>query len=224
MIYTAKIKITAAQIWQLFPAINTKRGRDNKENNIKGFVYTYNKYANYFGIDTKLECAHFIAQLTHESDSFNAYTEYASGQAYEGRKDLGNVYAGDGAKFKGRGPIQTTGRSNYAQVGNALLQLPFLNESEKQFFTNNAILKNPTLLADPVFGTLAAFIYWAQRDINLLCKPKNERVSIRRLNAKGWYTYQCTAIEAITRKINGGLNGFADREKNFDKLMLLLSK
>lgn len=64
-----------------------------------------------YGIVSPLEKAHLIAQLAHESDGFNTAVEYASGAAYEGRKDLGNTQPGDGKRFKGRGLIQCTGHS-----------------------------------------------------------------------------------------------------------------
>jgi putative chitinase len=64
--------------------------------------------------------AHFLAQCAHESDHLKTTTEYASGAAYEGRKDLGNIQSGDGRRFKGRGLIQLTGRYNYEQASQAL--------------------------------------------------------------------------------------------------------
>ena len=48
------------------------------------------------------------------------FEEIASGAAYEGRTDLGNTQPGDGKRYKGRGPIQLTGRSNYRSAGIAL--------------------------------------------------------------------------------------------------------
>lgn len=216
--YEAKIKITEKMVWELFPAVNLKRGRSNKEANIKGFVYTFNKYADYFAIDTKLEVCHFIAQIAHESDQFNAFEEYASGADYEMRKDLGNTQKGDGIKFKGRGAIQTTGRANYVKTGREMVKLPFLKLNEKRLFDFDRILGQPQILQDPVWATLSAFIYWNEKDLNLLCQPDNAKVTIKRLNSKGWYNYVCSPIEAITRKVNGGMNGFSDRVLKYEKL------
>lgn len=73
-----------------------------------------------FGIDTPRRQAAFLAQLGHESGSLKYFEELASGAAYEGRTDLGNVRPGDGVRYKGRGPIQLTGRANYRAAGRAL--------------------------------------------------------------------------------------------------------
>lgn len=73
-------------------------------------------------INTPLRKAHFLAQLGHESGSFKYTEEIASGSAYEGRSDLGNTQTGDGVKFKGRGLIQLTGRTNYTNYGTSIGQ------------------------------------------------------------------------------------------------------
>lgn len=73
-----------------------------------------------FEINTPLRAAHFLAQLGHESAGFRFREEIASGDAYENRKDLGNSSPGDGTRYKGRGFLQITGRSNYRQCGLAL--------------------------------------------------------------------------------------------------------
>lgn len=70
-----------------------------------------------YDINTRLRQAHFLAQLAHESVRFTATKEYATGTAYEGRKNLGNIELGDGHKFRGRGLIQITGRANYKAYG-----------------------------------------------------------------------------------------------------------
>ena len=105
-------------------------------------------------------------------------------------------------------------------TGRELLKLPFLTPEEKALFENNRIVKNPELLEDPVWGTLSSLIYWAEKDLNDLCLTSSEFVTIKRKNNLGWYNYKCTPIEAITRKVNGGVNGFDDRKRAY----LLLSQ
>lgn len=73
-----------------------------------------------FNITTPKRQSAFLAQIAHESGSLTYVQEIASGSAYEGRSDLGNVQPGDGVRFKGRGLIQITGRANYNDVSFAL--------------------------------------------------------------------------------------------------------
>src|SRR5512147_2129869 len=72
-----------------------------------------------YDITTRLRIAHFLGQTCEESAGFRTTEEFASGEEYEGRKDLGNVNGGDGPRFKDRGLLQLTGRSNYREYGQA---------------------------------------------------------------------------------------------------------
>jgi len=128
-------------------------------------------------LDNRLRLAHFLAQLGHESDGFKAMEEYASGAAYEGRKDLGNTQAGDGRRYKGRGPIQITGRSNYRTYG-------------KRIGIN--IEKYPELASNPCIGMRLALEYWKVKKLNELADRDD--------------------LLTITKRINGGTNGLADRK------------
>src|SRR5918993_230121 len=75
------------------------------------------------GIDTPLRLSHFMAQLAHESAHFGVTREFASGAAYEGRRDLGNIHEGHGRLYRGRGLIQTTGRANYKEATNDIRRI-----------------------------------------------------------------------------------------------------
>lgn len=118
-----------------------------------------------YEINTLLRVAHFLAQIGHESDHFQTLREYASGVAYEGRKDLGNVRAGDGKRYRGRGAIQLTGRANYKKFGN-LLGVDFEN--------------NPELAEQPKYSALTAGAYWNDRKLNQYA-DKDDITKITRL-------------------------------------------
>jgi predicted chitinase len=82
------------------------------------------------GLTDKSEVAAVVATADIETNSFRGVTEVGNGQAWEGRKDLGNTQEGDGERFKGRGLIQLTGRANYAHysellgLGTLLVDMP----------------------------------------------------------------------------------------------------
>jgi putative chitinase len=105
-----------------------------------------------FGIlDTPLRLAHHMAQLMHESGRFKYMEEIASGAAYEGREDLGNTHPGDGRRFKGRGPLQVTGRANYRRIG---------------FEIGIDLENNPEIAAIPSIGIHTACVFWRNMKLN----------------------------------------------------------
>jgi putative chitinase len=121
-------------------------------------------------INTPLRQAHFLSQLGHESGSLRYTAELASGTAYEGREDLGNTQPGDGPRFKGRGLIQITGRTNYTSYG---------NDRGKDYITG----LNPTLLAtDPNIAADCSGWFWATRQLNELADNDDLLTITKRIN------------------------------------------
>jgi predicted chitinase len=145
-------------------------------------VEPLNEYMPKYGVTKPIRIAHFLAQAAHESDSFRAVVEYASGKAYEGRKDLGNIYPGDGVRFKGRGIFQCTGRANYEAYGRKL---------------GLDLVKNPDMAAEPEVSVRIALEYWKAKGLN------------------GWADRDDVIM--ITKRINGGRNGLADRQRYLAK-------
>ncbi len=121
-------------------------------------------------IDTVQRVAAYLAQLAHESLELKYFEERGSGANYEGRVDLGNTHTGDGKRFKGRSPIQITGRYNYRKAGAAL----------------GVDLENHPELAStlPVAFRIAGW-YWTTHKLNVLADQGSFDAISYRVNG-GW--------------------------------------
>lgn len=121
--------------------------------------FYFQKYAPQFGVTTPKRIAAFMAQAAHETGGFKYLKEIwgptATQLGYEGRKDLGNVIAGDGKKHLGRGIFQTTGRANYTTAS-------------IKMFGDTRLLDNPALLEQPEWAVLSALHYWNDKKLNSL--------------------------------------------------------
>ena len=144
------------------------------------------------GCTTVERIAMWVAQVGHESGGLRWMEEIADGSAYNNRADLGNGPT-DGPRFKGRGPIQVTGRSNYTNLsrwahGKGLVPTP-------TFFVDQ-----PSRLASDELGFVGVTWYWSTQ------RPLNDAADKRDL-------------ERATRYVNGGLNGLNDRRTYYDRAL-----
>jgi len=173
-----------------------------------------------FGITNALRLAHFLAQCAHESAGFKAVSEnlnysadglkkifpkyfpgdsansYArnpekiANKVYSSRMGNGDEASGDGWKFRGRGYIQLTGKSNYSKFDS---------------FVDDDILSNPDLIATKYPLASAAFFFNSNNLWSLCDKGADE---------------QC--VVGVTKRVNGGTIGLADRVKHFNEFYNLL--
>jgi putative chitinase len=127
------------------------------------------------GVDTVLRMAAFVAQLAHESGEFRWMEEIWGPTAAQLRyeppgdlaKRLGNTRPGDGKLFKGRGPIQITGRFNYQKYGDLL---------------GIDLTANPALAATPEVAFATAGLYWQSNGLNELADAQQFVTITRRIN------------------------------------------
>src|SRR5262245_58265588 len=149
-----------------------------------------------YGIESMSRTAAFVAQLAHESGEFRWMEEIwgptPAQRRYEPETDLskrlGNTQVGDGKRFKGRGPIQLTGRANYQRFG-GLLGVDLVAAPEQAAATEAAFR--------------VAALYWKNGGLNELADAQDFR--------------------EITRRINGGFNGLAERQRYFDRAKAVLA-
>jgi len=186
----------------------------NAGNRIDLYLPVINKYASEFGLLSKIQMAHFLAQIAHESGELR-YTEenlnyseeallrvfpkyfsqataksYArnpekiGSRVYANRMGNGDEASGDGFFYRGRGLIQITGKNNYQAYNRYLISTGM--------------------------------------DVNLLDYPQLLSGSTGAVKSAMWFfkTHGCLRyaqaddLKNVTLKINGGLNGLTAR-KNY---------
>lgn len=155
------------------------------------FADWLNKAMAAYAIDTAPRMAAFLAQVGHESTSLLHTSELwgptPQQRTYEGRADLGNAQKGDGFLFRGHGLIQTTGRANHAAARDRL---------RVRFGTRVPDFERlPEQLCIPEWAAFSAADFWDMKKLNDLA-DKGDFIT-------------------ITRRINGGLNGLADRQARY---------
>ncbi len=171
--------ITAEQLRSIMPGLSAQKGA--------GLLPFLTAAIREFAIDTPARTAAFAAQLAHESGQLRfmqelwgpteAQTRYEPVSTLATR--LGNTEPGDGKRFKGRGPIQLTGRANYQTFGRLL---------------GVDLVADPARAALPEVAFRIAGLFWKKKGLNELADLLTDE-----------------AFKEITRRINGGSNGLADR-------------
>jgi N-acetylmuramoyl-L-alanine amidase len=156
-----------------------------------------------FEINTPVRRLCFLAQVGHESGGLFYTEELANGRRYEGRADLGNTHSGDGPRYKGRGLIQITGRSNYTALSSDLEE-DFINHPEKLGGRNVNRCTDEQLK----YAALSAGWFWNKAGLNAIA----DQIDIQQHIDKG---ENLKFFRRLTRRINGGVNGLADRIEKY---------
>lgn len=150
-----------------------------------------------FEIDNPNRIAFFLAQVAHESNSFLTleenlnysekglretfpthfvesefviyahHPEMIANRVYANRMGNGNESSGDGWLFRGRGPIQATGRNMYRRIGGGI---------------GVNVEANPDLLLQPQYGALASCYFWRAMGCNELADEGKFTEVTRKIN------------------------------------------
>lgn len=180
--------------------IFSKITRNAPNENMASMVAGLTTYGVDAGLDKPHRFAHFAAQLCHESGAFKYDRELwgpTPAQArYDTRTNLGNTAAvdGDGKKFMGRSALQLTGRANYRSFTTWCQDN--ISVLSPDFDTH------PDLINTDPWEGLVPIWFWTTRTLNKYADQND--------------------IEMVTRRINGGLNGYADRMDWYVKSALVL--
>lgn len=115
------------------------------------------------GLNRPVRLAHYLAQLAHESGGWvydrEVWGPTAAQKRYDTRTDLGNTAArdGDGYMYRGRGPIQITGKTNYRKF-TAWAQM--VDKTAPDF------VAQPDLLNTDPWEGLAPIWFWDRNGLN----------------------------------------------------------
>lgn len=172
-----------------------------------------------YGIDTPVRQAMFLSQLAHESGNFRHVVENLnySAEALQrvfGRHfptpEIAQAYARQPERIANRAYANRMGNGDEASGdgwryrGRGLIQLTGKdNYSRYAAHTGVNVVADPDLVATPEYAADSAGWFWSANRLNQLADTGD--------------------VRAVTRRINGGFNGLADREAKYDKLLIMLA-
>jgi predicted chitinase len=167
-----------------------------------------------FAIEAPARGAAFLAQLAHESGQFRFMEEIWGPTPAQRRYEpvstlatsLGNGEVGDGKRFKGRGPIQITGRANYRRFGDLL---------------GTDLVADPARAALPELAFRIAGLFWSKKGLNELADratPEAFREITRRINGgfngledrQKFYAVARTVLGVAESPVTRGAEDFSD--------------
>jgi predicted chitinase len=123
-------------------------------------------------------------KLWLEADSYAGHPERLLSYVYANRLGNGDEASGDGFRYRGRGLIQLTGKSNYAAFTET-------HNARAPHDPRDFVAQPDLLMSELNYAIESAFYYWDARTVNALADLDD--------------------LEQVTRAVNGGLNGLEDR-------------
>ena len=162
------------------------------------FASALNLAMDRFQINTRLRMAAFIAQVGHESGQFR-YVRELGGDQYLSKYDTGTL-----AKRLGNTPEADGDGQKYR--GRGLIQNTGHDNyfaCSKALFGDDRLLRTPELLEQAEWACKSAAWFWSSRSLNVPADSGD--------------------FELITRRINGGLNGLAERLAFYDRAKKVLA-
>jgi len=157
------------------------------------------KFGAGLGMDKLPRLVQYFAQIMHESGDFRYDREVwgptAVQKRYDTRADLGNTPAadGDGKIYMGRTAMQITGKANYRA---------FTEWCRNHAMNSPDFVRNPDAVNTDPWEGLGPLWFWDTNHLNNFADRGD--------------------IEMITRRINGGINGMADRVDHYVRLALVV--
>jgi putative chitinase len=166
----------------------------------------FNEYSDKYAVNSPLRIAAFLAQVIDESGGFKCVREIwgPTKQQMKYERDFNLLYPDTNPT--GRNHVATNlGNSRPGDgkkfMGHGYIQITGRTNHTAcslALFGDNSLVANPDLLSTPQYAMLSAFWYWDTRGLNKYAD-------------KQW-------METITKRINGGLNGFAERVKIYNAI------
>jgi putative chitinase len=174
-----------------------------------------------FNITNNLRLAHFLSQCGHESGGFKAVSENVNYSAAGLKGIFGKYFPGNLAESYARQPQKIASRVYGGRMGNGpestgegykFRGRGYIQLTGKQNYTNFAkfigedTVSNPDLVATKYPLASAAFFFDSNKLWSICDKGADN-----------------ATVTAVTKRVNGGTIGLADRIKHFNEYYKLLS-